>query len=296
MHLLDEWAYAQNTSRCVKQAPVFADLLDGYFTALITDYENKRGEIMGMQREPRGTLYHPHLRQRSRSAPRPSLYGRPFWTFNKMVYIEKAGTQQNLIEVGWPEEFDAAIASVAGFTTRAVKDLFDLLATSSEPVTVFCVHDADAAGTMIYHTLQNETKARCARKIEVVNLGLEPWKASRWGSRSSPSRRRTGVAPLRPTSPSTTPSGAIGWRCTVTVPGKNGCNTNRIELNAMPPARRIAAHREDPAASPAQGRAAGNGPARGTRGCGARGDQGRADGARTHRGAYRRDRPQDRVA
>jgi hypothetical protein len=154
-------------------------LYDGYFTALITDYENERGEIPGMQREPRGTLYHPHLRQEiPLSTESVANYGRPFWTFNKMVYIEKAGTQQNLIEVGWPEEFDAAIASVAGFTTRAVKDLFDLLATSSEPVTVFCVHDADAAGTMIYHTLQNETKARAARKIEVWNHG----KASRWGS------------------------------------------------------------------------------------------------------------------
>ena len=154
---------------------------------------------MGMQREPRGTLYHPHLRQEiPLSTETVAKYGRPFWTFNKMVYIEKAGTQQNLIEVGWPEEFDAAITSVAGFTTRAVKDLFDLLATSSEPVTVFCVHDADAAGTMIYHTLQNETKARCARKIEVVNLGLEPWEGVEMGLEVEPvekTDRRRAVAP-----------------------------------------------------------------------------------------------------
>ena len=37
------------------------------------------------------------------------------------------------------------------------------------------MHDADAAGTMIYQTLQEETKARGARKVEIVNLGLEPW-------------------------------------------------------------------------------------------------------------------------
>ena len=79
----------------------------GYFTALITDYENERGEIPGMQREPRGTLYHPHLRQEiPLSTESVASYGRPFWTFNKLVYIEKAGTQQNLIEVGWPEEYD----------------------------------------------------------------------------------------------------------------------------------------------------------------------------------------------
>ena len=94
----------------------------GYFTSLITDYENEHGEIRGMQREPRGTLYHPHLKQEiPLSTESVANYGRPFWTFNKMVYIEKAGTQQNLIEVGWPEEFDAAIASVAGFTTAPSK-------------------------------------------------------------------------------------------------------------------------------------------------------------------------------
>ena len=72
----------------------------GYFTSLITDYENECGEISGMQREPRGTLYHPHLRQEiPLSTESVANYDRPFWTFNKIVYIEKAGTQQNLIEV-----------------------------------------------------------------------------------------------------------------------------------------------------------------------------------------------------
>jgi hypothetical protein len=197
-----------------------------------------------MQREPRGTLYHPHLRQEiPLSTESVANYGRPFWTFNKMVYIEKAGTQQNLIEVGWPEEFDAAIASVAGFTTRAVKDLFDLLATSSEPVTVFCVHDADAAGTMIYHTLQNETKARAARKIEVVNLGLEPWEGVEMGLEIEPvekTDRRRAVAPYvaehdqewRHWLSKQSPHGFDYW--------EDWLQRYRIELNAMPPARRIA--------------------------------------------------------
>jgi hypothetical protein len=44
-------------------------------------------------------------------------------------------------------------------------------------VTVYCVHDADGFGTMIYQTFQEETKARGAPKITIVNLGLEPWEA-----------------------------------------------------------------------------------------------------------------------
>jgi hypothetical protein len=37
--------------------------------------------------------------------------------------------------------------------------------------------DADAHGSMIFQTLVEETKARAARSIEVVNLGLFPWEA-----------------------------------------------------------------------------------------------------------------------
>ena len=71
--------------------------------------------------------------------------------------------------------------SSKGFSTRAARDLVDKLAEHDEPVTIFCVHDADAAGTMIYQTLQEATKARGARKIKIVNLGLEPWEAVAMG-------------------------------------------------------------------------------------------------------------------
>jgi hypothetical protein len=212
-----------------------------YFTALITDYENEKGEIAGMQREPRGSLYHPHLREEiPLSTETMAKYRRPFWTFKNLLYIEKAGTQQNLIEVGWPEEYDTAIASVAGFTTRAVKDLVDLLATSNEPVRVFCVHDADAAGTMIYHTMVNETKARGARKIEVVNLGLEPWEGVEMGLEIEPvekTERRRPVAPY-------VYEHDTEWRDWLAERGfeswADWLQKYRIELNAMPPARRIA--------------------------------------------------------
>ena len=104
----------------------------GYFTSkLLTDYENEQadGEIAGLQREARGSLYHPHLRAVDPlSTESVAAYSRPFWTFNKLMVIEKSGTQQNLVETGWPEEHDCGVASAVGFTTRAVKDLLDMLA------------------------------------------------------------------------------------------------------------------------------------------------------------------------
>jgi hypothetical protein len=83
--------------------------------------------------------------------------------------------------VRWGERHDCALMSSKGFTTRAARDLVDKLAEHDEPITIFCVHDADAAGTMIYQTFQQETKARGARKIKIVNLGLEPWEAIAMG-------------------------------------------------------------------------------------------------------------------
>jgi hypothetical protein len=39
------------------------------------------------------------------------------------------------------------------------------------------VPDADAAGTLVYQSLQEATRARPGRKVRVVNLGLEPEEA-----------------------------------------------------------------------------------------------------------------------
>jgi hypothetical protein len=152
------------------------------FNNIITDYENEHGEIPGMYREPRGSIFHPH---RDETITLGTLmvedYKRPFWTFDKLIYIEKEGWLEALKAVHWPERHDCSLMSSKGFTTRAVRDLVDKLAEHDEPVTVFCVHDADAYGTMIYQTFQEATKARGARKIQIVNLGLEPWEAVAMG-------------------------------------------------------------------------------------------------------------------
>ncbi|MCB8820916.1 toprim domain-containing protein [Microvirga rosea] len=152
------------------------------FCRIITEYEEQHGDIRGMYRDPRGTLYHPHIRgDISLGTLAVEQYCRPAWTFNKVLYIEKEGFFEALKEARWPERHDCALVTSKGFSTRAVRDLLDLLASGEEPVTVFCVHDADAFGTMIYQTLQQETKARPERPFRIINLGLEPWEAIRIG-------------------------------------------------------------------------------------------------------------------
>jgi hypothetical protein len=148
------------------------------FTGIITDYEAEHGEIPGMYREPRGSITHPH---RDETITLGTLmvenYERPVWLYNKLVYIEKEGASEALKAERWGERHDCAVLSSKGFSTRAARDLIDKLAEHDEPIEVFCVHDADAAGGMIYQTLQEATKARGARKIKIINLGLEPWEA-----------------------------------------------------------------------------------------------------------------------
>jgi hypothetical protein len=148
------------------------------FKTIITDYEAENGEIPLMYREPRGSIYHPHTGETiTLGTLMVEDYERPAWTFNKIVYFEKEGWSEALKDDRWPERHDCMLMSSKGFTTRAARDLVDKLAEHNEPVTIFCVHDADAAGTMIYETFQEATKARGARKVKIVNLGLEPWEA-----------------------------------------------------------------------------------------------------------------------
>jgi hypothetical protein len=154
------------------------ELQTGNFKRIITDYEDENDDIPGMYREPRGTIYHPHRRE---TIPLGTLmvekYERPVWTFNKLLYIEKEGFSEALKEVGWGERHDCALLSSKGFTTRAARDLVDKLAEHDEDVTVFCATDADAFGGMIYQTFQEATRARGARKIKIIHLGLQPWEA-----------------------------------------------------------------------------------------------------------------------
>jgi hypothetical protein len=152
------------------------------FNIIITDYENEFGEIPGMYREPRGSIYHPHKGETiTLGTLMVEDYERPAWTFNKVIYIEKEGFSEALKEVRWAERNDCMLMSSKGFSTRAARDLVDKLAEHDEPVTVFLVHDADGFGTVIYETFQQATKARGARKIKIVNLGLEPWEAIEMG-------------------------------------------------------------------------------------------------------------------
>ena len=203
------------------------ELLLGNFTKIIDDYEDDHGEIDGMYREPRGSITHPH---RNETITLGTLmveeYERPLWLFNKLLYIEKEGANEALKDNGWLERHDCSVMSSKGFSTRAARDLIDKLAEHDEPIEVFCAHDADAYGTMIYQTLQEATKARGARKIQIIDLGLHPWEAIEMGLEVETVKvKRTRTMPSRPVADyvkAADESGEHGSAPTATA-GKSGC-------------------------------------------------------------------------
>ncbi|MFI5458038.1 MAG: hypothetical protein ACHRXM_21585 [Isosphaerales bacterium] len=149
-----------------------------YFGKVITDYEADKGEIEGMYYDPRGVVYHPHTGEEIQLGTlQVEEYERPAYTFNKVLYSEKEGLFQILKAAKWPERHDCALMTSKGFPNRAARDLIDLLGETDEELLVFCIHDADASGTMIYQALQEGTKARPGRKVRIINLGLEPAEA-----------------------------------------------------------------------------------------------------------------------
>jgi hypothetical protein len=199
-----------------------AELKIDNFKNILTDYENEYGEIPLMYREPRGSITHPHCNETiTLGTLMVEEYERPAWTFNKLLYIEKEGAQEALKQNRWLERHDCAVMSSKGFSTRAARDLIDKLVEHDEPIEVFCVHDADASGTMIYQTLQEETKARGARKIKIINLGLEPWEAIEMGLEVET------LEEMKRQKPVADYIGEHGGNW------ENWLQTHRVELNAM---------------------------------------------------------------
>lgn len=188
-----------------------------YFGNIITNYETEHGDINGIYRDSRGSLYTPHTKE---TIPMGTLtvekYKRPKYVFNKILYIEKEGLFEILKDVSFPERFDCALLTAKGYASRAVKDLLDLLGESDEVLEVYCIHDSDKAGTMIYQTLVESTKSRGARKVKIINLGLDPMEAMAMGLPTETVKANKNASANYLDSYS-----------------KNWLQINRVELNAM---------------------------------------------------------------
>jgi hypothetical protein len=104
-----------------------------------------------------------------------------------------------------------------GFATRAARDLLALIGDTGEPITFYCIHDADGPGTVIHEALAQDP-VLAARVARVVNLGLEPAEGRAMGLEPEPVERKEGRVPV------------AGY---VPADDREWLQRNRIELNAM---------------------------------------------------------------
>lgn len=184
--------------------PLFQDIsgtdeLDyNHFASIITAYEQDLGhDVPKMYRDARGTLYHPHTGE---TIPLGTLnverYKRPEWTFNKVLYCEKEGFFPLLLDEQWAEKHDCALLSSKGFASRAARDVIDLLGDDDRELLFFAIHDADGPGTKILEALQEATKARPARRVTIVDLGLNPWEGVAMHLETENVERKSGRVPV----------------------------------------------------------------------------------------------------
>ena len=175
-----------------------AELMYGNFEAVIADHENENGPIPGLYRDPRGTLYHPHTRE---SIPLGTIaveeYRRPEWTFGRLLYSEKEGLLEILKADGWPERNDCALVSVQGLHHAGGAGP-DRPARRRWRTDQGVLHPR--RGRRRDHDLPDAGGGNAgsgARRIEVINLGLEPWQALAMGLEPETverSERRAAVA------------------------------------------------------------------------------------------------------
>jgi hypothetical protein len=204
------------------------------FTGIITDYEAENGDIPGLIRDARGVFVEPHGGEMiALGTVSVSEYERPSWKYSNILFIEKVDLVSILRQAGFLDRWDCFPISSQGFGTRAAKDLIDKIGECrDEPMKFFCVHDADASGTLISQTLSAETRSRGMRNVEIIDLGLFPWKARQDrlpAENVGPPKRRKAVADYVTERDELNEIGNLhdepNW--------EEWLQTHRVELNAM---------------------------------------------------------------
>ena len=95
----------------------------------------------------------------------------PRYRYGAALFVEKEGFQAILDAARIAERFDLAIMSTKGYSSTAARDLVAALTDVGVPV--LALHDFDADGFGIAHTLRNDTdRYQFESEPNVVDLGL----------------------------------------------------------------------------------------------------------------------------
>ncbi len=165
-----------------------------YFSqTLLTEYQEMRGPIQGLWRDPRGQLHEPHTEKSLALGTREvASYQFPEYSFDKILYVEKEGEWPKLQAARLAERYDMAIASSKGYPVEAVRELFARAEGGDYQLFVF--HDADLDGYNIARVMRHATRRMPHHSVEVVDIGLTVEDALEMGLDSEPFRRKKHIS------------------------------------------------------------------------------------------------------
>jgi hypothetical protein len=143
-----------------------------YFSqTLLIEYQEQRGPISGLWRDPRGNFHEPHTGSTLAIGTREiAAYEFPEYSFDKILYVEKEGEWPKLQAARLAERYDMAIASAKGYPVEAVRELFSR--AEGGEYQLFCFHDADLDGYNIARVMREATRRMPGYSVEVVDIGL----------------------------------------------------------------------------------------------------------------------------
>jgi hypothetical protein len=164
-----------------------------YFSQqLLTEYQEHRGPISGLWRDPRGHLHEPHTGKSIGLGTREvAAYHFPEYTFDKILYVEKEGEWPKLQAAKLAERYDMGIASAKGYPVEAVRELFSRAEGGDYQLFVF--HDADIDGYNIARVMSQATRRMPHHKVDVVDIGLSVEDALEMGLDSEPFSRTKSI-------------------------------------------------------------------------------------------------------
>ena len=210
-----------------------------YFSQrLVPAYEDEHGEIPGLVLDPRGHLHEAHPGY----GDEPHEVGTEFvakfvppdYEYDKVLYVEKHGFAQTLVDDQLGQRNDMAILASKGYGTVANRELLEKFA--DEGYEVYVLHDCDIDGFGILANLQLGNGRAAGLYEAAVDLGLRLEDAREMGLLGEEIVRKKSI-----------PEGVVTYVTdeesalfTGTQIGPKEWMTTRVELNEIPSDERVA--------------------------------------------------------
>jgi hypothetical protein len=165
---------------------------DYFCNKIIPAYEEEHGEIAGLLRDPRGHLHEAHTADEE--APQEigtefvQEFVPPDYYYDKVLYVEKHGIAQGLVDQRLGQKYDMAILASKGYGTVANRELLETFA--EEGYEVYVLHDCDVDGFGILANLQEGNSRAAGLEGTAVDLGLRLADAREMGLLGEEATRR----------------------------------------------------------------------------------------------------------